>query len=65
MLQIIHNTCTHTNDTPLPPQEDEVDPLDAFMSGIQAEVRRINRGGAQEASRVVIRRGELGCGQAK
>uniref|UniRef100_A0A6A7FPL7 Probable ATP-dependent RNA helicase DDX46 n=1 Tax=Hirondellea gigas TaxID=1518452 RepID=A0A6A7FPL7_9CRUS len=25
--------------------EDEVDPLDAFMTGIQEEVRRINRGG--------------------
>lgn len=37
-------------------QEDEVDPLDAFMSGIQEEVRKINRvdirGGVKKGAKV-------------
>lgn len=37
-------------------QEDEVDPLDAFMSGIQEEVRKINRvdirGGVKKGTKV-------------
>lgn len=41
-------------------QEDEVDPLDAFMSGIQEEVRKINRvdirGGVKKGTKVTGKR---------
>ena len=41
-------------------QEDEVDPLDAFMSGIQEEVRKINRvdirGGVKKGTKITGKR---------
>lgn len=40
-------------------QEDEVDPLDAFMSGIQEEVRKINRvdmrGGVMKSTKPICK----------
>lgn len=37
-------------------QDDEVDPLDAFMTGIQEEVRRINRAGKPVTS-IITKKG--------